>query len=430
MRNNSTPLAGFACLCRSGRYQLPRVHIPKATRAAQQLQKAIKAKWGLNVFVLEVLGKPEDFGACAVAEVLTQECASLLKEVPIDQLISSGLLEEECRGLELLIRGRPRSSLSRVGWIEEAIAWMESATGRKFRSHRNVEQWNAGSGFALLSACSDDNCRYWLKATGEPNAHECAVTRFLWELGPAFFPKLIAVKEEWNAWLTEHAGDPLPDTPNRSELVSVARSMAQLQLLSVGETDELLTLGAFDQRLPALSSQIDAVIAYLIEGMGRQTSTKVAPLSRDRLLYLGEILHEACFYLGGHGTPDALVHNDLNQGNILSNGGNYVFTDWSEATVGNPFLCCERLCLLNRAHAEDVRNVYRDFWSPRLSSQIIDEAVALMPLLASYACLYGRGDWLDGEENVQPQFERFARSLARHLDRAAQDLSLLEILCR
>jgi hypothetical protein len=234
---------------------------------------------------------------------------------------------------------------------------------------------------------------------------------------------------EWNAWLTEHSGDPLSDPPGAMELASAARRMAQLQLLTIDETDELLAAGAFDQRLSVLRSHIDAVIAYLIEAMARQRSTKAAPLSRDRLLDLGEILRDACFRLEAHGMPDALIHNDLNPGNILSDGANYVFTDWSEAAVGNPFLTCERLCLLNRAHAESVRDVYRGCWSHRLSAQSMDEAIALTPLLAIYAYLYGRGDWLGQTESLQPQFESYLRSLARHMDRAAQDLSLLEILC-
>ena len=59
----------------------------------------------------------------------------------------------------------------------------------------------------------------------------------------------------------------------------------------------------------------------------------------------------------------------------------------------------------------------------------MDEAIALTPLLAVYAYLYGRGDWLGHTESVEPQFERYARSLARRMDRAAQELSLREILC-
>ena len=413
----------------AGRCQLPRVHIPRATRPAQQLQRAIKAKWGLNTFVLEIWETPGERSACAVAELLTMESALPLREVPLEPLIASGHLGQESRDLQLLIEGRPGSPFSRLGWIDDAIAWMESATGRTFRTRRNIEQWNAGGGFALMRICSDDGRHYWLKATGEPNAHEFAITRFLWELCPDFVPKLVAARTEWNAWLTEHAGDPLSDPPNPIELGSSARRMAQLQLLTIDETDELLAAGAFDQRLSVLRSHIEAVIAYLVEAMARQRSTKAAPLRRDRLLDLGEILRDACFRLEAHGIPDALIHNDLNPGNILSDGTKYVFTDWSEAAVGNPFLTCERLCQLNRAHAESVRNVYRGCWSHRLSAQSMDEAIALTPLLAIYAYLYGRGDWLGQTESLRPQFESYLRSLARHMDRAAQDLSLLEIPC-
>jgi hypothetical protein len=413
----------------AGRYRLPWVQIPRAARPAQEVPRAIKAKWGLNIFVLEVWMTQEGIGPCAVAELLKSKRAKPLRGVPLKQLMTSELLEEEYRRVQLLIEGGQRSPFSHLGWIDEAIAWMESATGRTFRSRGNIDQWNAGEGFALLTARSDDGRQYWLKATGEPNMHEFGITRFLWELCPDFLPKLVADRKDWNAWLIEHAGDPLPDPPSLSELVSAARRMAQLQLLTIGETDELLALGAFDQRLPALRSHIDVVIAYLIEAMARQTSTKAAPLSRGRLLGLGEILRDGCFRLEALHIPDALIHNDLNVGNILSDGTNCVFTDWCEAAVGNPFIVCERLCQLNPCHRESVQAVYRHCWSDRLSIPNIEEALAVMPLLAIYAYLYGRGAWPRQTESTSPQFESYARSLARHMDRVARDTSLLEALC-
>jgi hypothetical protein len=268
-----------------------------------------------------------------------------------------------------------------------------------------------------------------LKATGEPNTHEFAITSFLWHLCPDCLPTPVAIRKEWNAWLTEDAGDPLPDAPSESELVFAARSMARLQVQTIGRTDELLAAGAIDQRLPALRGHIDAVTGHLIDAMARQTSTKATPLSRDRLLEFGEMLRDLCFRVEELGIPDALIHNDLNAGNILSHGTNLVFTDWSEAAVGNPFLSCERLCQLNRTHAESVRNAYRDCWSQRLSAETMEEAIVLTPLLAIYAYLYGRGDWLGQTEHIRPQFESYTRSLARHMDRVARDSSLLEVLC-
>ncbi len=411
-----------------GRYHLPRVHMSRSARPAREMQRAIKARWGLHILVLDIWVAPDGLGACAVAELLTPVMASTFNEVPAEQLKSSELHEEEYRCLKLLLEGRPKTLFSHIGWIDEAIAWTESATGRTFCSSRCVEQWNAGGDFALLRMRSDDGRHYWLKATGEPNAHEFAITRFLSELCPDFLPKLVSARDDWNAWLTEDAGDPLTYAPSRNELVAAAKRMAGLQLLTIGQTDDLLAAGAFDQRLPVLRSHIETVIAYLIDAMARQTSTKSALLSRDRLLELGEILRDACFRLEAFDIPDALIHNDLNAGNILSDGAKCVFTDWSEAAVGNPLLSCERLCQLSRAHTEAVRACYRDCWS-RLAAGILDEAIPLTPLLAIYAYLYGRGDWVGQARGARPQFESYARSLARHMDRAAKDSSLMEALC-
>lgn len=364
-----------------------------------------------------------------MAELRTSGTALSFVEIPVDQLNETELSGHERCDVTLLFEGRGRSPFSRIGWIDEAVVWFESATSCTISAHDGIEQWNAGAGFALLRMHAENGRRYWLKATGEPNVHEFLMTRLLSETCPDFVPKLVATKTEWNAWLTEDAGYPLSDPPSSAELLSAAKRLASLQVLTVGKSDELLAAGAFDQRLSALRGHIDEVIAYLIEAMAKQKSTKAAPLSRDRLLDLGEILGDACFRLEALGIPDALIHNDLNPGNILSDGANYVFTDWSEAVVGNPFLTCERLCQLNRAHRESVRNVYRECWSHRLSAHSMDEAIALTRLLAIYAYLYGRGDWIAQGESVRPQFESYARSLARHMDRAARDVSLLEILC-
>ena len=410
-------------------FRLPRVHIPRASRTAQELQREIKARWGLNILVLDISVAPDGLGACAVAELLTPVMASSFKEVPVEQLKCSDLLEDECRRLWLLFEGRPKTPFSHLGWIDEVIGWMERTTGRTFSSSRGIEQWNAGGGFALLRACSDDGRQYWLKATGEPNSHELGITGLLWKLCPDYLPRLVATREDWNAWLTEDAGDPLPDTPSLDALAPAAKRMAELQLLTVGRTDELLAAGVFDQRLPVLRRHIDPVIAYLIDAMARQTSTKSAALSRDRLLELGEILRDACFRLEAFGLPDTLIHNDLNAGNILSDGAKCVFTDWSEAAVGNPLLSCERLCQLGRPHADAVRARYRDCWSQWRAAGTLDEAMALTPLLAIYAYLYGRGDWINQARGARPQFASYARSLARHMDRAAKESSLMEAQC-
>jgi hypothetical protein len=411
------------------RYCLPRVRISQWTRQAQQLRRAIKAAWGVDVVILRSAKSGDNCGPCVVAELLTPSAASDLKRVTLSGIESSELTEDERLDVELTLAGKSKGPFSRVGWINEALVWIEKASGKKCSSKRNIEQLNAGGEWALLHVRSDDGSDYWLKATGKPNVHELSITSRLSELCPNLLPKLVATRDDWNAWLSEDAGKPLADAPTAEAFVCATKTFASLQLQTFDNVGALLAAGAFDQRLPLLRCHVESVIAYLVDAMTRQRSTKVAPLSSDRLLELGEIVREACIRLEALGIPDSLIHNDLNPGNILFDGTDYVFTDWAEAAIGNPFLSCERLGQLNRDHRDKACAVYRGAWSNRLSAAGIDQAFALMPLLAIYAYLYGRGDWLESRKAL-PQFESHARSLARHMDRAAQAPELLEALCR
>ncbi|WP_420237172.1 phosphotransferase family protein [Telmatobacter bradus] len=407
--------------------RLPRVSIPQWTRPAQQLRKVIRATWGAETLILDIFRMNDGSTSCVAAELLDGRIPLTLRAVELDHILNSELVEAEYSALVSLLYGKGKNPLSRIGWIDEAIAWIEETTGRTISSRNDIEQFNVGGAFALLRFHTEDDHAYWLKATGAPNDHEFAFTVCLSELCPNSLPPLIAKKKDWNAWLTAEAGTPLCDPPSKESLVGAAEGFASLQLRTVGCVDVLLSAGAFDQRPSILRSHIDAITAYLIDAMARQTSTKALPLSRKRLLELAETLRAACRHMETLGIPDALIHNDLNAGNILYDGVRCVFTDWSEAAIGNPFLSCERLCQLNPEHRETVCSVYRRSWSGRLSDASIGEAFALMPLLAIYAYLYGRGDWFAGGA-IRPQVESYARSLARHMDHAAKAPALLEVL--
>lgn len=259
---------------------LPRVHIPPAARPAYELQRAIRNRWGLNIFVLDASPALDGFEGCAIAELLASPAALKFSDVLIEQLIPSELSEGEWGRLQLLLKERPEKPICHFGWVDEAVAWIESATGRRFSSKQSLKQANAGGGFALFRVRSDDGRHYWVKATAEPNAHEYRITEFLAELCPEHLPKLVATRKEWNAWLTEDAGRPISNPPGPAELDAAAAGMAQFQLRTIGLSDDLLNRGASDHRLPVLRSAIDSVIGYLIEAMSRQTSTKAIPINQ------------------------------------------------------------------------------------------------------------------------------------------------------
>jgi hypothetical protein len=411
-------------------FRLPVVIICRQMRPAQQISKAVEMRWGIKVLILDFLSDCDRESLCVASIVLDTTQSSLnLLPLPLEQLSTIELSEEERSRLLSILNNTAQPALSRVGWLDAAVDWVQEVTGQSITSKADIEQLNAGGGFALIRFSMKNVETYWFKATGEPNLHECTLTALLAELCPDCLPRFVALKKKWNAWLTKQAGAPLPNIPEANVLARAATQFATLQIQTCDRLEEILDAGAFDQRARVLRNHIEPVIAYLIEAMERQESIKVPALSRDRLFRLAEILDCACLSMESLGIPDTLIHNDLNRGNILVDQGGCVFIDWSEAAIGNPFLACERLCQVNREHRLEVNISFRRLWVERISAESIEQAFVLAPLVAIYAYLYGRGNW-PRAGNISPHSDSYARSLARHMDREAQTPALQELLCK
>jgi len=424
-----------------GHYCLPRVRIPQFARPAQELRRAIQTTWGLDIFVLDIEFAESGIAPYASAELLPLGRHPDFEEVLLSEILHSELSEKERAEIAKLLDGTSEIPLTRVGWIYQAIAWVESTTGRAFSTKRHLAQFNAGKGFALLGLRSDDGKQYWLKAASEPNAHEASITLLLSNICGGYLPKTIASKPEWNAWLMTGDGDSIADLPAQplalSRLLEKAvASMAEIQLKTIGRELELLEAGAFDQRLDVLSAHAEALFEYLGEAMSQQTSTKVAPIGKRRIRELREVFARVCSQLEKLALPNSVVHGDINLSNILITSRNCQFIDWSEAYVGNPLSSLQHLLLLNRVEdgelkssiARELKNKYRAAMSSRCDPAVIETAFVYMPFWAACSTLYGRGSWLTRLSRDHPHRKTFARTVGRYIDRAASDPVLLDAL--
>jgi hypothetical protein len=366
---------------------------------------------------------------------------SELRAGNLDQIREGELSKQERTEIELLLNGHSRYAVSRVGWIENAIAWVEAVTGQKVRSKAGVEQLNAGGGFALLRFRVEDGREFWLKAVAEPHTHEFSTTALLSELAGEYLPEVIALKPEWNAWLMPRAGaviEALPAEP--SELLSllerVVVSMAELQIRTVGHAQDLRRAGAFDQSVEALATHSRQLFDYLEEAMDTQTSTRVPSIGMTRMTEIRNIFDETCGRMGEVHLPETVIHGDLSTGNVAMRGRGCRFIDWSETYVGNPLITLQHILLLNQAGSPELRafmnrvliDRYRRMIERVCDRASIDEALVYMPLLAAASALYGRGDWIETTSQEQGRSHAYARSLARHMDRAACDPILLGAL--
>jgi hypothetical protein len=83
---------------------------------------------------------------------------------------------------------------------------------------------------------------------------------------------------------------------------------------------------------------------------------------------------------------------------------------------------------VKRFSDEQLRARYRDALGDVCDPGAIDKGFVCMPVLAAASAVYGRGDWFDSPARVDPQRQRYTRTLLRYMDRAAGDPELLSVL--
>jgi hypothetical protein len=422
-------------------YHLPRIFIPLRARPAQQLRKAIQTRWALNVLILEFVKGDDGPTSCVLAELLAPAVGSDLIAISLGQISDSDLSEAERSSLVSLLDGKWGSPFSRIGWIDEASTWLETVTGQTITSKGDIEQLNAGGAFALVRFHTEDGADYWMKATGEPNAHELSITSLLSRLCGDYLPKVIAARPDWNAWLMSGGASPIPELPTDSVMLfslleDAVESIAELQLRTMGREQDLLKAGAFDQCMDVLLAHSDALFSYLEECMQFQTSAKVPRIEKGRLHELKQIFENVCRRLSALGIPNAVVHGDMSLANILTRDGHCQFIDWCETYVGSPFITFEHLLLLTELTNHDLKEFvvrvlkerYKSMMSKVCDPAAIDEGLIYTPFLAAASASYGRGTWLQTSCREQPHRQAWARTLARHMERAARSPALHGVL--
>jgi hypothetical protein len=428
-----------------GAYEWPLVEVPRWARQAQALQKAIMEKWSVHSIILDFLPSVESDCIVVVAQVLSHEKCNGLESIKMASVSEPALEEAQRAALARVSNGDDdgRGAFTQLGWIDKAIAWVESETGSRLASRCAIEQYNAGGRFSLIRFRTHAGHSYWMKAAGDPNAHELSVTTYLARSAEAFLPRVIATKPEWSAWLTSGDDPSLADTwtlpkPGATNLALAVTSMARLQRELSGRREEMLHAGAFDQGADVLLKRSEELFDHIAESMALQVSTKSVPLSRARIQELRMVvvaLIEAARCLC---TNDSVIHGDLNPGNVLIGTNGCRFIDWAETYVGNPLISLQNLMLLNRNVRAEVRGSvdqqlktrYIQEWSGFCDPKHIEKAMIYMPALAIVSDLYGRGDWLNTSARNDPRRRSYVRTLARALDRAVCSMCYEEALCR
>jgi hypothetical protein len=323
--------------------------------------------------------------------------------------------------------GEKPGPFGRPGWLRELFRWAnEQVAPLGLRLTGDFLQLNAGPTFSLIRLETYD-VALWFKATGEPNERELAITLSVARLFPQYVPRILGIHPAWNGWLAVEApGVQLDEIAECSAWELAAKSLAELQMSSIGKCSELLEGNCRDLRLPRLAGLIDPFVARMGEFMAAQEKRSPAPLAKSELASLREGLVEACGLLESFRFPDTLGHVDFNPGNILVSADRCVFLDWAEGCVGHPFLTLDYLCqhigrsgVRDPAAGDRITAAYLRPWEALFSPEILRRAVAIAPLIAAFACAVADDAWRSSDSLHNPTAAGYLRSLTRRMFREA-----------
>jgi aminoglycoside phosphotransferase (APT) family kinase protein len=279
----------------------------------------------------------------------------------------------------------------------------------------------------------------WFKAVGKPNSHEFNIVSILATLLPAYLPRIVALRPEWNAWLMTEAEGTSPGADSDFSMWrTISPRLAELQIASLHETSLLMSAGCRDVSVPSLLNCADEFFAIMGELMKQQTKTPPSVLTPGELFALSSRLKEVLSALAASGIPDALNHLDFNPGNILVSGGQCTFIDWAETAIGHPFLTFEyllehfkRLCPESPARHAELISSYAEQWERYASPLAVSHSLSLAPLAAVFAYAVSNETWRDRARLANPETAGYFRSLTRRMKREADALEnrSLECIC-
>jgi hypothetical protein len=432
------------------RHKLPSVEIPRWQRVAERLTAAVESQWGEEVVCLFEAEPAPPNGAGTRYEAAEHLCTRsnptmVTRWVPMSALCQDSLIDTRDYSAIKRVTGIGNAEIedssagpfARLGWFCELRNWIQSVVEPMgFHVNGEFRQLNASPSFSLIRF-ETDGPALWFKAVGEPNQREFAITCALAQLFPDYLPRMLAVRPEWNGWLTREAtGELLSEVQELTLWEQAAASLAKLQIQSIDHGSQILGAGASDLGSAALSKLIQPFMNVATELMERQAKVQPPVLGQKDLLRVADSLRSAVDAMEAVGSPETLGHLDLNPGNIIVSQNRCAFLDWAEAYVGNPLFSLEYLLeharrTLGAESAVRARltAAYCAQWNGVVTAAVMAEALAFAPLLAAFAYAAGNDVRKKTERLEEPATAGYLRSLTRRMHREANAFADRRSLC-
>jgi aminoglycoside phosphotransferase (APT) family kinase protein len=274
-----------------------------------------------------------------------------------------------------------RAPWARKGWLATATYWIDAQlAGLGLARTGRIEQVRSWGISTILRVPVDPEPLYF-KAVPPLFISEPPITQALAARFPGRVPTPLAITA-WDdqAWMLMRPfhGDLLENAPV-SAWEDAVRLLAQIQMASIPDLDDLLAAGCADRRLHVLASQVDPLLADDAALSGLE------PSEIDRLRALAPRLKAMCAELAAYRVPQTLAHGDFHANNVVVGEAGIVIFDWTDACIAHPFLDMPTILEYGLPSAapgepdpsERVRAAYLQQWTAFEPIDRLHEAFAL-----------------------------------------------------
>lgn len=212
------------------------------------------------------------------------------------------------------------------GWLEAALGWITEQVG-PIQSWRELRSWSLSCVLRLETAQGV----LYFKATNQSPAlfaHEGRATQGLACRLPERVPAPVAIAPEQGWMLLTDFGPSLRETQGDGAIGRALTDFSLLQQQTLGEEAELLALGCVDRRPAHFAAELPALLndALCLETLTDPQRTQLQ--QTDWLARLAPYQEAPC----------SLVHGDLHAGNVAEGASGLLYFDWTDASVGLPWL--------------------------------------------------------------------------------------------
>ncbi|WP_158790846.1 hypothetical protein [Granulicella sp. L60] len=311
-------------------------------------------------------------------------------------------------------------------WYTETTEWIINTLQSMGYSVHRLEQWNGRVGGVLLQVFTNGPT-FWFKSVTDFNVREFWISRLLADRHPQYFPRVVASEARWNAFLLQHIeGTELHAIENLDTWKKVARSLAEIQVDWMGNSEILLASGAADLRPSALVERLPGFLTHIASAMERQQTLTPAILRATDLSLLERGVEELCLAAADLPFSEGLANADFSPHNTLIHQQKPIYIDWAEACVSLPLIAGEYLWNRMAVEAPErkpwqntLRRTYLEPWADSYGKSSVEVGARLLP---TFAVLAVAMFYHERECHGPSPYDSYLRSLARLLHHQLKEL--------